>query len=195
MGRYLLPVLIGAGVTKLIFTVLFLFGGEIRGDLAPATASTSDPRHTAVSMAGGTSVPASGCQPETLEALRVRIRELDEREARLEAMEKDLELLSGEIERRIQELKALQVRLEGPAKTAANASEARFEHLVGVYSAMDPSAAAALLDKMDESTVVRIFASMKSKKVAMILALMDPDRAARITDVLSRRRLPGDGNS
>jgi len=53
---------------------------------------------------------------------------------------------------------------------------------------MEPQRAAILLSKMDEATVERLFANMKSKKVAKILSFMEPDKAARISSSLTKAR-------
>jgi flagellar motility protein MotE (MotC chaperone) len=85
--------------------------------------------------------------------LRNRIRELDEREKRLDAREKDLKFLAQDIEQKIKQLGELQRRLEGPAKKRQIEEQAKLRHLAGVYSSMDPTRAAALLDKLDDDTV------------------------------------------
>lgn len=196
-GSLLLRLLIALGVAKLVLGVLFFTGAGLNGSVAVAT----DSPLSRSEAAGGTStidVPSSRaapCETETMELLRVRLREVNDREANLEKQAKDLELLKSEIEERIRELKVLQSRLEGPAKGANDDYQARFEHLVGVYSSMEPASAAALLDKLEDMTVVKIFAAMKSKKVAQILALMDAEKAARISSALSRIKLPGDTRS
>ncbi len=125
---------------------------------------------------------------EVTRILITRLRRLKEREAELDQREKNLNLLKAEIEERIKELKKLQNALEGEVSKAQSREQARFQHLVGVYSAMQPQRAAALLDKMDDKTVVKIFALMKSRKVAAIMGLMDPDKAARISDALTKRQ-------
>ncbi len=127
-----------------------------------------------------------GCRPELLSVIRARARELEKRKAELDKREKDLQVLKDDIQAMLEELKKLQQELQGPVKKARKESEIRFQHLVGVYSSMEPGRAAALLGKMDEDTVTRIFASMKSKKVAAIMALMDPDTAASISARLTR---------
>lgn len=126
------------------------------------------------------------CRPELLAVIRARVRNLDMREAELDRRQKDLDLLKSDVETMLEELKKLQSTLGGPVKKAQKESDVRFQHLVGVYSSMDPGRAATLLGKMDKKTVTRIFASMKSKKVAAIMALMDPEAAASISAGLTR---------
>jgi flagellar motility protein MotE (MotC chaperone) len=196
-GRFFFRLLIGLGVAKLVLSVLFFAGTGLDGSLAVATDSPSSNGNEAAkdkTMRAPSKDPAP-CETEAVELLRARLREVNERQAELEQQAKDLALLKGEIEERIKELKDLQSRLEGPAKAANDDYQARLEHLVGVYSSMEPASAATLLDKLDDATVVKIFAAMKSKKVAPILALMDTEKAARISSALSKIKLPGDTRS
>ncbi len=124
------------------------------------------------------------CNPELLSLLRTKMAKLDEREDQLQKKEEDLRLLQKDIQEKIKQLKELQQKLEGPVKKRRFEEEARLQHLAGVYSSMDPVRAAALLDKLDEETVTKLFAIMKSKKVAKILANMSPEKAAGISQRL-----------
>ncbi len=184
----LLRLLVALGTVKLCLAVYLLLcpGGPASPGQAQAdpTPGAGRPSATAGAPAPKASRPG-GCNPELLDIIQAEARQWRHRKEELDAKQKDLELLRSEIDERIKELKSLQSRLEGPAKKAKSAYDARFQHLVGVYSSMEPSRAALLLDKMDEDTVAKIFSTMKSKKVANILALMAPEKAARITDKLS----------
>ena len=124
------------------------------------------------------------CHPELISMLHLKMAKLDERQRLLDSKEQDLKLLERDINEKIKLLKDLQRKLEGPLKKKQYEEQARLQHLAGVYSSMDPVRAAALLDKMDEETVTKLFAIMKSKKVAMILANMSPEKAARISSYL-----------
>jgi len=187
----LMKVLLGMGLLKVIVAFCFMLGTGVGGDVSRATAAPSEKEKAdEVFQWERDEFSKSPAQDEIVEILMVRMRRLKEQEASLVQREKDLELLKKEIDERLRELKQLQVKLESPVKRAKAAQEARFQHLVGVYSSMEPTRAAALLEKMDEPTVVRIFGAMKSKKVASILGLMDPDKAARISSALSRKSFP-----
>ena len=177
-GRIWIRVLVVALAAKL--SVL----GAMLLDLPPnpsledlATASTSGNVTTP-------SIPYHGektSHPELARLLRLKMASLDKREKELDKREQDLELLKRDIEDKIKQLKDLQRKLEGPVKKKRFEQGARLQHLASVYSSMDPLRAAALLDKLDEDTVTKLFAIMKSKKVAKILANMSPEKAARIS--------------
>ncbi len=123
--------------------------------------------------------------PHVLSVILARERQVSDQEAGVAEREKALGLLEEEISGRMRELDALQKDLKGAAQEWTQRQEENFQHLVGVYSAMEPEKAAVLLEKMDEATVVRLFEGMKSKKVASVLALMEPEKAARISSRLT----------
>ncbi len=127
--------------------------------------------------------------PQVLEILEATLRNNKDEQMELEKKKEQLLAVKDDIEARIKELKRLQSILASPSKKAQKENMARFEHLVSVYSAMDPQKAALLLDKLDDNTVAQIFAIMKSRKVARILALMKPDKAARISAILSQKKI------
>ncbi|GEM_PF-4870679 len=125
-----------------------------------------------------------GCSQELVDLLNARAAEMDAREEKIRKREQELKLLQEEILEKIKLLKKMQRQLEGPIKKRAAEEEAKLQHLAGVYSSMDPGRAAALLNKLDDETVTKLFSIMKSKKVAAILANMEPEKAARISKFL-----------
>ncbi len=127
------------------------------------------------------------CHPRLLALLRQKNLYLQKRDQDIRKEEQDLDFLKREMESKVKILKDLQRSLEGPVKKKKYQEQAKLQHLAGVYGAMEPARAAALLDKMDEDTVTKLFAIMKSKKVAPILARMSPDKAARISACLYRK--------
>ncbi len=177
-GRVWIRVVAVAFVAKLL-----VFGGMV---LDSCPNSSLEDVATAATENSTPSSPASGsgdgsCNPEVMRLLRLKMVRLNEKERELEKREKDLELLKNDLEDKIKQLKDLERRLEGPVKKQRFEQGARLQHLAGVYSSMDPVRAAALLNKLDEDTVTKLFAIMKSKKVANILANMSPEKAARIS--------------
>jgi flagellar motility protein MotE (MotC chaperone) len=174
------------GCIKLALAGAYLYFQAVPDAAIPVVAAAASRGGTT----SGYDAPVPGgdgdCQPELLSVITARARELEKRKMELDRRQRDLDLLQSDIETMLEELKKLQARLGSPVKKARKDSEIRFQHLVGVYSSMEPGRAAALLGKMDEKTVTRIFASMKSKKVAAIMALMDPETAASISSQLTR---------
>ena len=98
--------------------------------------------------------------------------------------------LKKEIESKLAELNDLQARLADYAKNLAEKekalTDAKNNHLVALYSAMDPSKAAAIMDKLQLTTVVLILHNMKGKSAGQIMAMMNPERGAIISEKLSQ---------
>ncbi|MGC9022624.1 MAG: MotE family protein, partial [Dissulfurimicrobium sp.] len=117
--------------------------------------------------------------------------ELKERQAALEKESKDIDFEKNELDEKIKELKGLKASLEGPLNMLKDAGREGIQHMIGVYNYMDPQKAAAMLDKMDDTTVIEILKGMKSKKVAQIMSFMNTDRAAKISSELTGAQVKG----
>ena len=98
--------------------------------------------------------------------------------------------LEQEIETKMAELSELQERLTALAKGLAEREKAlqdsKMDHLVDLYSAMEPAKAAAIMDKLKMETVILILRHMKGKSAGQILGMMDPEKGASISEELSR---------
>jgi flagellar motility protein MotE (MotC chaperone) len=118
------------------------------------------------------------------EELELRARQLDEREALIQAAEQRME-------QRMAELKALQITLEDLLKTRSEQEEAELKSLVKMYENMKPKAAARVFEEMDMDVLLDVVDRMNERKVAPILALVTPTRAKEITfELAQRRQLP-----
>lgn len=117
-------------------------------------------------------------------------QELDEWEAALEKREQALAPLQAEVEAKIEELNELQSELTEMAEDIAEREQAlkdeKINHLVTLYSSMDASKAANIMDKLNMDTVVRILANMRGKSAGQILAAMNAEKGAIISERLSK---------
>ena len=122
--------------------------------------------------------------------LRTKEKELGAREEQVEKKEKELQLLQEKIDARMSELNDLQIKLLKFSKDLAQREkalkDAQMSHLEALYSAMEPGKAAAIMDKLNLETVVRILKYMKGKNAGKIMAMMDPKRGANISEALSK---------
>ncbi len=122
--------------------------------------------------------------------LRQREIALKKKEQELAKKEKEYEALRKDVEARIAELNELQQKLAAYAKKLAEREkalkDAKMAHLVSLYSAMEPAKAAAIMDKLNLKTVVKILRNMKGKSAGKILAMMNPAKGAKISEALSR---------
>ena len=121
--------------------------------------------------------------------LKEREKALSEKEAELKKMEAQLLPLKEEINTRMAELNDLQNSLAAEAKKLAEKEkamqDAKITHLVKLYSSMEAGKAAAILDKLNIETVVRILGNMRGKSAGAILAMMTPNKGAIISERLS----------
>jgi flagellar motility protein MotE (MotC chaperone) len=115
------------------------------------------------------------------EELDLRARQLDEREALIQAAEQRMD-------QKMAELKALQATVEDLLKTRSEQEEAELKSLVKMYENMKPKAAAKVFEEMDMDVLLDVVERMNERKVAPILALVTPTRAKEITFELAQRR-------
>jgi len=136
-----------------------------------------------------TKQPAGADLAATTASLKKKEQELKEREAAVLKKEQELAPLQAEVDAKIEQLNELQVTLTAMAKEIAEKEQGlkdeKINHLVTLYSAMDASKAAKIMDKLNLDTVVKILANMKGKSAGQILAAMSVDKGAVISEKLS----------
>jgi flagellar motility protein MotE (MotC chaperone) len=115
------------------------------------------------------------------EELELRARQLDEREALIQAAEQRME-------QKMAELQVLQATVEDLLKIRSEQEEAELKSLVKMYENMKPKAAAKVFEEMDMDVLLDVVDRMSERKVAPILALVTPTRAKEITFELAQRR-------
>jgi flagellar motility protein MotE (MotC chaperone) len=118
------------------------------------------------------------------EELDLRARQLDERQALIQAAEQRMD-------QKMAELKALQATVEDLLKARSEQEEAELKSLVKMYENMKPKAAAKVFEEMDMDVLLDVVDRMNERKFAPILALVTPTRAKEITfELAQRRQLP-----
>lgn len=132
--------------------------------------------------------PVSDAERSLLQDLRGRRLELDRRDAALGAREQALNAAEQRLTTRLDELTALQARLEQLDTDRHQHDEANWHGLVKLYEAMKPRDAAAILNDMEMSVLLPVLDRMKETKAAAILAAMLPDRARVATTQLAALR-------
>jgi flagellar motility protein MotE (MotC chaperone) len=115
------------------------------------------------------------------EELDLRARQLDEREALVQAAEQRME-------QKMAELKALQATVQDLLQKRSDAEEAELKSLVKTYENMKPKAAAKVFEEMDMDILLDVAERMNERKLAPILALVTPTRAKEITFELAQRQ-------
>lgn len=118
------------------------------------------------------------------EEIEKRARQLDEREALIQAAEQRMD-------QKMSELRALQAMVEDLLKKQSEEQEAELKSLVKLYENMKPKDAAQVFEEMDMDVLLDVVERMNERKAAPILALVTPTRAKEITyELASRKVLP-----
>lgn len=162
----------------------FLFPGVFDTLKLPDTALAQAPAAAPTPPAGGS------FDLTTPDALKDKEQALKEREEKVKQQEAQLLPLKREIEEKLAELNELQASLAAYAKKLAEREkalqDAKMNHLVELYSSMEPANAAAIMEKLKLETVVLIMRHMKGKSAGLILGQMKPETGAAISEKLSQ---------
>jgi len=149
------------------------------------------PKQEAVTPETGTA-PAT---PPVSEAERAVLLDLRQRRQALEARAKELDQRAAEMDAadrrlndRVQQLAALQTRLESLEAEREKHKAENWAGLVKIYEAMKPREAAAIFDSLDMQVLLQVLDRMQERRVAPILAAMQPDRARLATQLLAEMR-------
>ena len=139
--------------------------------------------------------PAAAPEPQISEAERNALQDLRARRAQIEAQSAKLEereaLLAAAERRlgeRVQQMAALQTRLEALDKDRHDRDEANWRGIVKTYEAMRPRDAATIFNDLDNGVLIPVLDRMKEAKAAPILAAMAPERARAVTMQLAQWR-------
>lgn len=128
---------------------------------------------------------------KVLTALDHRRAELEERSTRLDDREGELGARDQALASKLVELKELTDRLKGERDRGEKQRNNQLEQLANVYGSMNPPEAAQLLGQLDVTVALSLIERMPEKRIGQILALMNPERALRITNLLSERTRDG----
>lgn len=120
--------------------------------------------------------------------LRQRRQQLDAREANLAAREMTLAAVEKRLSGRVDELTALQNRLEDLERQRKSRDETNWRGMVKVYEAMKPRDAANIFNDLDMPILLPVIDRMKEAKASAILAAMLPERARQVTAELAQMR-------
>ena len=130
-----------------------------------------------------------------LQDLRVRRAELDAKAKELTAREGVMAAAERRLGARVEELTALQARLEALESGRKEREEANWRGLVKTYEAMRPRDAATIMNDLDMPVLLQVLGRMKETKAAPVLAAMLPDRAragtAQLAQMRTRQSTPG----
>ncbi|MEO3474503.1 hypothetical protein AAFN86_21735 [Roseomonas sp. CAU 1739] len=155
---------------------------------APTPTPTPRPQPAPVAIAPPAPDPAAQAERALLEQLRARRTDIEAREQAVSAQEIVLQAAEARLTRRVEELTAMQQRLEALDRARGEREEAGWRGLVRTYEAMRPRDAATIFDDLDMPVMVEILDRMSDRKAAPVIGAMRPDRARMATAELARHR-------
>lgn len=157
-------------------------GGDYEADQAAGRA--------AVVMAGPA---ASGGLSELLIGIEAERAELSSWRDELAQKEAEIALSKSALDAQAEQMEALKQELEHLLSRSARENTEDVSRLVGIYKAMKPVQAAAIMNDADIEVSVLVLSAMAPRNSGPIIALMEPVRARAISKIiLERSRLPGD---
>ena len=132
--------------------------------------------------------PAAQAERAVLERLRARRTDIEAREQAVAAQEVVLQATEARLVRRVEELAAMQQRLESLDRARGDREEAGWRGLVRTYEAMRPRDAATIFDDLELPVLVEILDRMNDRKAAPVIGAMRPEKARMATTELARHR-------
>ena len=132
--------------------------------------------------------PMTASEKAVLLELRQRRQDLDARAGALGERESLLAAAEQKLAARVDELQALQQRLEAMGAERRKQEDASWQGLVKLYETMKPRDAATIFNDLAMPVLVQVMDRMKDAKAAAVLAAMDPDKARLLTQEIARLR-------
>lgn len=115
------------------------------------------------------------------------------REAELAAKERALTAMEKSIDDKLAELKRVEMSIKKLLDEADSLKDARIKRQVDTYMAMKPKQAAEVLSNMDQELAVKILTGMKPKVAGEIMTYIKTDKAAKLTEAMTKIQAPMQG--
>ena len=115
---------------------------------------------------------------------------LRRRQEEVQRQEQTLRALENELDAKLNRLQELESRIQGMIEEADVLKDRKMKHLVDVYSNMKPREAAKALEVLEEPVAVKILSGMRGRNAGEVLSFVDAEKAARLTEALTRMQLP-----
>ena len=129
--------------------------------------------------------PPSCISGPLAEELRAKLKQAEQREAMLAEREGKLKALQAHLDRRTEELEALNKTVSEAVSAAEQARTADVRRVAAMYEGMKPAAAGAIIARMDASFAASLLLSMNAESSSAIMASLDADRAYAITVLMA----------
>ena len=158
----------------------------------PVPAGPSAPAPAPAPVQPAAAAPSEPAIPDSERTVLLELRDrralLDTKEQALASQEALLAATERRLQARLDQLGALQTRLEELDGSRRDHDAANWRGIVKTYESMRPRDAAAILNDMEEAVLLQVLDRMKEVKAAPILAAMTPERARTATTQLAQLR-------
>lgn len=166
-------------------------GGEGPKVDLPSTDATPEDHTKKWQDASDSDLENADIKKEMYQDLTKRRQELEDKEKKLSEREALLEAAQKEVDRKVTEMEGLRDELKDLLKQQTAEEAARIQSLVKIYSGMKPKDAARIFNTLDTDILMQVVENMSESKVAPVIALMDADRAKALTTLLAeQKKLP-----
>ncbi len=122
-----------------------------------------------------------------LQRLAQRRQALDEYRRELELRENLLEATEIRLQEKLEELRAVEERIQTTIGARDEEQQAQLEGLVVMYENMKPKDAARIFDRLEMSVLIELVQQMNARKMAEILANMTSESAEALTVEIARK--------
>ncbi|MFA5699806.1 MAG: hypothetical protein WC913_00825 [Desulfuromonas sp.] len=120
-----------------------------------------------------------------LAELKQNRRLLDEKERELQNRELELNILQGEVDKKLDQLQRLREQVEEMLVQKDERELERINQLSQMYNRMEPAQAAQILLELDMQLAVGILGGMKARSAGTVLENMQGEKAAQISTAYS----------
>jgi len=112
--------------------------------------------------------------------------ELDAKESSLKLEEQKITALKKEVQDKIDQLGAIEKRLEAKLDAEKTADTKKYKDLAKIYEAATPVKAGAMLERLDNKTAAGITMNMKRDKAGAILSNVNVKKVVEITNEITK---------
>ena len=133
---------------------------------------------------------------DLLQQLAERRDRIEKREQELEVRNAVLKAAEARIDKKAQEMKALQSTIQVLLAAYDDQQEKKVVSLVKLYENMKPKDAAKIFEELEMDVLLMVAERINTRRLAPIMAAMNPQKAREVTVELSRlRQLPEGGSN
>ncbi len=111
------------------------------------------------------------------------------REKELKTLEESVDKKLAEMDRKLEELKQQQKKIEALLAAKSEEEQKRTQDLAKIYEKMSPDKAATSLSGLDQRLAADLLASMKAKAAARVLDQMTKQKASELSTTFSTLQL------